>query len=469
MSAKTPKTPTSTSTLAFQQAPSIRTSITRARLSRRTFLRGVGASAALLPLLEGDRVYAAGAAPKRLITIAWSNGVAQPDFYPPADDPTASTIMQPLAALKAKVTLVAGLDYKIMLDGSHTYDGHFSFPTMFTGTYKNLGGQTATATGASIDQVVSTSIAKTVNLPVPILALTAAGNSTSYRADGSINTGETQVHRLFTTLFAGATMPASQVSALSVRRKSVLDYLTGELTGFAARRGTDDRAKISAHLDSIRQLETSLSATTMGATCMPTDPGSPMDYQTVLKAFSDMVVMAFRCDVTRTVALSWADDGGSGPYTMPWLDLNDPTTMAIGEVHGIAHEGATGYAKKMIIDTWYMQQLAYLATALDGTTEGTGTMLDNSLIVMGNDMSEGSFHSVSNIPFVLVGSAGGALKTGHTVRVGSWAGKPGNYWSSGNTGVAHNKLLASISNLMDVPATGFGDPGYTGTLTELTS
>ena len=68
-----------------------------------------------------------------------------------------------------KVTMVAGLDYKTMLDGGHTYDGHFSFPTMFTGTYKNLGGQNSTASGASIDQVVSDAVAKTVNLPVPLV------------------------------------------------------------------------------------------------------------------------------------------------------------------------------------------------------------------------------------------------------------------------------------------------------------
>jgi len=168
----------------------IRTSKTRARLSRRAFLRSVGASAALLPLLETERALGAmpGAYPKRLITIAWSNGVAQPDFYPPGADPTASVIMQPLAALKAKVTMVAGLDYKTMLDGGHTYDGHFSFPTMFTGTYKNLGGQNSTATGASIDQVVSDAVAATVNLPMPLLSITTQGRSTSYRADGSTNT-----------------------------------------------------------------------------------------------------------------------------------------------------------------------------------------------------------------------------------------------------------------------------------------
>jgi hypothetical protein len=47
-----------------------------------------------------------------------------------------------------------------------------------------------------------------------------------------------------------------------------------------------------------------------------------------------------------------------------------------------------------------------------------------------------------------------------------WATKTGSYWSSGNTGVPHNRLLASISTLMDVPATSFGT-GYSGNLTEI--
>jgi hypothetical protein len=444
----------------------IRTSSTRERLSRRAFLKRVGASAALLPLLDAGIARAApGTFPKRLITIAWSNGVAQPSFYPPANDPTASPIMQPLAALKAKVTMVAGLDYKTMLDTGHPYDGHFSFPTMFTGTYKNLGGQNSAAAGPSIDQVVSTAIAQSVNLPVPLLSIAVQGNSTSYRSDGTSNTGETEVARLYTTLFASQAMPGSQLSVLTARRKSVLDYIVPELSSFANNRGTDDRAKIAAHLDSIRQIETSLSATTT-AQCMPVDPGAPTEYQASVKAFSDLVGMALRCDVTRSVAISWAADGGSGPYTMPFLNLGTPTTMSIGEVHAIAHEGASGYPQKIIIDTWYMQQLAYLAGVLDATTEGSGTMLDNSLIVMGNDMTEGSFHSITAIPFVLVGSAGGALTTGRTVKVGSWATQTGNYWSSGDTGVAHNQLLATISNLMGVPTTSFG-VGYAGTLSAL--
>lgn len=445
----------------------IRTRKTRARLSRRAFIRSVGASAALLPLLDFEG-RARAATPKRLITIAWGNGVAQPSFYPTTDDPTSTPILMPLAALKAKVTVVAGLDYQTMLAGGHTYDGHFSYPTMFTGTYKNLGGQASAATGPSIDQVVSTAVAKTVNLPVPLLNIAAQGKSASFRLDGSLNTGETKADRLYNTLFASKAMPSAALTAQIARRKSVLDYVVPELSTFAARRGADDQAKIAAHLDSIRQLENGLSATAGGgAACMPMNPGAAPDYQTSVKAFSDLTAMAMRCDVTRTAAITWADDGGSGPYSMPFLSLNGGDNGGLGEVHAIAHQGSAGYPKKILIDTWYMQQLAYLAQLLESTTEGGGTMLDNSLIVMGNDMSEGQAHSVNSIPFVLVGRAGGALKMpGRTIKVGSWATKPDRYWGSGKTGVAHNQLLASISNMMDVPTMSFGT-GYPGTLTDL--
>jgi hypothetical protein len=435
----------------------------RARFSRRAFLQRVGAGAALLPLLQtGAR---AAAIPKRLITIAWSNGVAQPSFYPPGDDPTASEILAPLAPWKTKVTLVAGLDLKIMLDNNRTYDGHFSYPTLFTGTYKNVGGQNAASTGPSIDQVVADAAAKQVNLPVPLLNAVVAGRATSAGAGGARNTGETDPARLFTTLFAGRATPAPQIDALRVRRKSVIDYVNQELGAFSMRLGTDDRAKVAAHLDSIRKLELELSAAAPTA-CAAQSPGAAPDYPTRMKAFSDLVAMAIRCDVTRSVSLVWADDGGSGPATMPFLGFNDAAN-GLGEVHAIAHAGAAGYAQKIKIDTWYMTQLAYLTKLLDDTVETGGTALDHSVIVMGNDMSEGSFHSVNAIPFILLGSAGGALRTGRTVRVGSWAGKAGTYWKTGNTGVPHNRLLASLGNALDVPMAGFGDPKYPGDLAEL--
>jgi hypothetical protein len=157
-----------------------------------------------------------------------------------------------------------------------------------------------------------------------------------------------------------------------------------------------------------------------------------------------------------TLKLSFADAIG--------LVIDAANMNGLGEIHAIAHQGAAAYDRKIKIDTWYMTQLAYLTKLLDDTAEVGGTMLDHSVIAVGNDMTEGSFHSVSAIPFILIGSCGGYFRTGRVVKVGSWAGKTGQYWRSGNTGVPNNRLLATLSTAMDLPAASFGDAAYGGNL-----
>src|SRR5262249_28678395 len=106
----------------------------------------------------------------------------------------------------------------------------------------------------------------------------------------------------------------------------------------------------------------------------------------------------------------------------------------------------------------------YLATALDAIKEVGSTALDNSLIVMGNDMAEGSGHACNAIPVVMVGSGGGAIRPGRVIKVGSWAGKTDSYWKAGWSGVADNRLLASIMGAMGAPSDSFGDKKYAGNL-----
>lgn len=436
----------------------IKTDLNQRRFSRRALLASLGASAALLPLLDAERAKAAGANgfPKRLVTITWGHGVCPPAFYP-AGGGTSSEVLAPLAPFADKLLVVAGLDYKMMIEQDHKWDGHFTYPVIYTGTYQNTGEQTCTSTGPSLDQVVADSIAQQTSLKMPLLVITVQGESTSWRGAGQRNTGEGDPKRLFDKLFAGSAMPSEEVERLRVRRKSVLDFVGQELKGFQARMGSEDRAKIDAHFESIRQLEARLDA--RGMAC-----GQPL-VDTASKAFEDQVgammditAMALRCDITRSVSICWADDGGYRPVTLPWLDINSA-------FHDIAHQGAPGYPTKIKADTWFYEQVARLARGLSEGQEGTETALDHSVIVVGNDMAEGAGHFVGGLPFVLVGSCGGYFKTGRTVQLGSWAGKTGEYWK-GESGVPHNKLLASLANAMDVPVTSFGE-GYAGTLDEL--
>lgn len=436
----------------------IKTSKTRAKFSRRALLSSLGASAALLPLIGAERAQAAGPSgfPKRLVTITWGHGVCQSAFYP-AGGGVSSEVLAPLAPYGSKTLVAAGLDYKMMLEQDKDYDGHFTYPVIYTGTYQNTGGQNCTAKGPSLDQVVSDAVAEQVALPQPLLVIAVEGESTSWRGLDQRNTGEGDAKRLFDKLFASSAMPSVELERLRAKRRSVLDFVGQELQGFEARMGTEDRAKIEAHLESVRQLESQLSAISAACTSPTTNVTSNV-FQDRVAAMLDITAMALRCDLTRSVSISWADDGGYRPITLPWLDINE-------SFHDVAHQGASGYAQKIKADIWMYEQVARLVKQLDEALEGEETVLDHSVVVVGNDMNEGSNHYVGGLPFVLVGSCGGYFKTGRTVQLGTWAGKSGEYWK-GSSGVPHNKLLASLANAMDVPTAAFGE-GYSGTLDEL--
>jgi len=447
---------------------SIRTSGTRQRFSRRALLKTMGVSAAFVPLIDAERAHGAGANGyvKRIITITWTNGMPSTAFWPASDtDPTGSEVLKPLAPVASKVLLAAGVDVKIMIDGNHKYDGHFSYSSLWTGTYKNVGGSTgqfATATGPSIDQVYADYVAKTVNLPMPVMAIATVGagsytGGTSRRSDGSLNTAETDPVRLFQHAFQSAALPPDQQNAIKLRRKSILDWVSKDLNNFGLRLSTEDKAKVSAHMDAIRQLELQLSAT-QTKTCMATAPMASTDYAVKTKAFLDLTALAIRCDLTRAVSMVWGADGGSGPGSFPFLGITQ-------DYHNIAHQGPAGYAQKIKIDNWYYTQVAYLAQQLDMTMELGGTALDHSVIGVTTDMNEGAGHYNGRLPFTLIGSAGGYFKTGRVVKLGTWAGKTGNYWT-GDSGVANNKVLATLGNALDMPMDGFGT-GYAGTLPEL--
>jgi Protein of unknown function (DUF1552) len=427
------------------------------RYSRRALLKRMGLSAAMLPLIHAEKSMAATASgfPKRFVTLTHGNGVIASAFYPAGN--ALSTLAPTLASMQpfaAKMIMPIGLDYKSILDDGFKYDGHFTYCATLTGT-REKKSESRTALGPSIDQMISDDIAKRVTLKAPLLTLgvksVGDGCSTSWRAAGQQNAPELDPSRLFTRLFSGASMPPAQVAQVNLRQQSVLDFAVNELTAFGKRLGTEDRTKIDAHLQSVRQLEMQLkSASTpvvSGASCTPPTLGGVKDANGLAKDMIDIVALALRCDVTRVVTITMFDDGGGDGNSFPWLGVNK-------DYHAVAHLAAAGAVDKNKIDGWIYSNVARLAQQLDATMEGTGTALDNSVIATFSDMDDGANHFNGKIPVTLTGSCGGFFKTGKVVRY---------------TGVAHNKLLTSLCNAMDLPVTGVGGAAYAGNLPELST
>jgi len=441
------------------------------KYSRRAMLKSLGVGAGFLPLLSTERSKAVAQTtgyPLRFIGITLTAGVCPPNFFPTgAAGPLPATLpstLQPLAQWASKMIVLRSaskqqspIDLKVMVDIGSTYGGHWSFPALLTGAVTG-NSSSAVAAAPSIDQLFANQLAtQGVNNALLNVGARPFKSYSSYRSAGTPNTQQTDPYKLFNTLFSGTNMPITQVNALLARRKSVLDYVGKQLTGFSSKLGTDDRIKVQAHFDSIQSLEKQLQAmpTTTTTTCTapsitPTglsfSNSNNTNYPTQVQFMADLVAAAVICGKARAVTMDLIDNGGGNSLTFPWLNISSP------DFHAIAHKGSSDYAHKAVIDQWFFQGcVARVVSKLAAVQEGSGTVLDNTVILVSNDMSEGSFHDVRNIPYLIIGSGGGFFKTGRMVTLA--------------TNVPNNHLLTSVLHALGMTSvTGVGDSKYAGNL-----
>lgn len=422
----------------------------KTRVSRRDLLRALGIGAAFMPILSSEEAPAqAAGARKRLVTVTWGNGLVPEDFYPSGSTITIGETLKSLEPWKDKLIIIEGLDLKVMSDYSERkWDGHFTYPTLLTGT-SDPGFEVRKAHGPSLDQFVADELVKKgikTQLPNIYMGVRTSGDSSpsSWKAANQPNTPETNPQRLFDKLFAGVGMPVEMVDALRERRASVLDYVAKDLEAFGANMGTDDKFKIQAHLQSIREIEMRLSGPAPGAECAPPSLTDGGDTPAQMKNVFDLAAAALICDATRVVNIEMYTDGGADGNSFSWLGINR-------DYHAVAHDGSAAYAEKKKIDGWIFSQIAGMVGQLAAAMEGDKSVLDNSAILTCNDMEEGASHSVEHIPFSVIGSCGGYLKTNQALHLNS---EP------------HNLLLATLCNAMDVPVEGFGQK-YMGLLPQI--
>jgi hypothetical protein len=87
--------------------------------------------------------------------------------------------------------------------------------------------------------------------------------------------------------------------------------------------------------------------------------------------------------------------------------------------HELSHHGSDPkkLAKIKTINTFHIEQFAYLLGRLRSVKEANGTtLLDNSMLVYGSGIGDGNRHNHDDLPILLAGGGGGTIEGGrHTV------------------------------------------------------
>jgi len=447
-----------------------------ARISRRNVLRAASGAVLALPLLPslGTRAARAQAeaAPKRLVTMYTPNGVIHDGWWPTAVSSESefqlSSSHEPLRPYKDRLLLLGGLEMKVAADGpggphQRGIGGLFTNMQLGEGVFVDGCGRTAGwANGVSIDQRVAAVIGAGSPVASLQLGVRATENDVqgriSYAAPGMplppLATPIDVYKRVFQNFLPPATTPDEDVAKrLLAQRRSVLDAVAGEFAALDTRLSTQDRQTLDAHLTLVRDVERRLSLG-IGDCAKPAeppvlDPASEADMPKVAELELDLLSLAFACDLTRVASFEISTALNRIRY--PWVD-------SLGEGHALSHSGASDAdAKAQLLSrqNWHSSLIARLFDRLAVVAEGEGSVLDNTLLFWGNEVSMGTTHTHDNMPFLLAG--------------GTWAFRTGRYVQyTDSTNNRHGDLLVSILNAMGVEDTTFGDARYcTGPLSGL--
>ena len=435
--------------------------------SRRSFLRNLGLGAAALPFVTGlpclSMAEALGKRKQRLVVLFSPDGVVPSAFWPDAEGPLVlKGSLKPLEPFRDRTLVLRGLSDKVRGDG----DGHMrGIGCLLTGIELfpgNVQGGSDTpagwSSGISIDQEIKNHLQKSL--------LTRTRH-------GSLEFGVMVPDHADTwtrMVYAGPNKPVAPIDdpyqmfgklygQMKDREtlKSVLDDLQGDLAKVRGQIGQADRRLLDEHTTLVRDMEKDiLQARTVdvGHRVPTIEPGVRRDNDTIPKVSKlqiDLMVSAFLADASRIATLQYTNSVGEARFT--WLGINE------GQ-HSLSHEpdsNKEAQDKLTRINTWYCEQLAYLARRLQETPEpdGSGTLLDNTLIVWTNELGQGNSHTLDNVPFVLVGGGLG-FKMGRAVHYDN---------------VPHNRLLMALAEAFGhrVPTFGNKDLCGAGTLGRLIS
>lgn len=438
---------------------------------RRTVLRAAAASIAL-PFLESLLSPSeARAQSKPLIRfVSWflPCGVWGPSWFPTDTgvNYTLSPTLMPLAPFKSKVLVFAGLQNTPAVNptGSHGCGP----PGMTT---CRQGQKPAINVGISIDQVYAQSLGTATRIPSMQLSVNdKTFSDVQYPAVYNGTTSWASATRplppmispglVFDQLFSGGASTSTDptvTAALARRkalRKSVLDEVSSEATSLMKKLGATDQAKLDEYLTSVRAAETTIDQAGMARMCSSIGLTRPADRITDVPlhttALIDLMVLAFQCDATRVINFQQNNGGQSGFSSFPWLNLNV-------DHHGTSHHNndPVAGAKLAQIELWEMKNFAYFLAKMDAVSEVGGTMLDNSLCFLSNEISDGNAHNQGTTrytgfsgptgkPIILAGSAGGKIKTGRHATYNN---------------ASQADLFITMLNTLGVPVTSFGTAG----------
>jgi hypothetical protein len=214
----------------------------------------------------------------------------------------------------------------------------------------------------------------------------------------------------FDMLFGAGGTPEARAER-RVTRRSILDWISGEVSEIRREVGATDRARIDRYLDNVRELERRIQAVEARNVSgedreLPGAPaGVPDSFSEHMRLMFDLQVLALETDMTRIISFKTGRDADNRVF--PESGSDQPFHPA--SHHGGREERIREFNK---ICNYRVGQLAYFLDLMKNTMDGDASLLDKSLIVWGSPMADANVHNHRRCPLLLLGHADGRLQGG---------------------------------------------------------
>jgi Protein of unknown function (DUF1552) len=391
--------------------------LSQTHISRRTVLKGVGATIAL-PILDAMNPVAtawantaAGSAPKRFAFVGFPHGAIM-DKWSPAQtgsDYQMSPILTPLEPFRQHMTIISGLRNK----PGETPEPHAYIESTWLSCVKPWEHAVAgPEAGITADQMAARHIGQDTRLPSLELTTSQNGARLAWRTPTQPLPQEGNPRAVFQKLFGQGDTDKERAAILH-ETGSILDRVKGQAARLQTSLGVRDRVIVSDYLDSVREIERRVQMAEKQDTTsldIPDAPiGTPNDITEHFQLMFDLMALAFQADITRVITFSMDHEASMRTYT----------NLGIAEgFHPLSHHGNNPQKmdKLVQIQTYHALVFAKFVERLSKAQEADGTVLDHATILFGSNMSNSDKHNNDPLPSAVLGHAHGRIKGGQHVK-----------------------------------------------------
>ncbi len=372
--------------------------------SRRQFLR-VGSSLLALPWLESlAGAAAATGSPRRLVAICNNFGFLGSAFFPTeaGENYKPSEYLSILDDLRSKFTVFSGISHPD-IGGDHASESCFltSAKRPTSPGFRN---------SVSLDFLASRHVAGATRFP--LLSLSTVDGGLTYTSTGAGVPSLTTPSEIFTKMFVTGTPQQMQAEIERLKRgRSVLDRMEERFGDLGRTLSERDRQQVADYTEAVRELEKQVQSDEgWAARPKPTIDAKPPkdsnergDIVGRSRLMFNIIKLALQTDSTRVVSLA-----------IRGQDIRPPIEGVSDDHHNVSHHGND--PKKIeqlkIIEKEEMKALKDFLADLNGTPDGSGTLLDSTQVLVGSNLGSAAWHDTSNLPVIL---AGGGWKHGRHV------------------------------------------------------